>query len=102
MGAACAARGRSALLEEYQQQSPVWLERLHDYGFAVDAETVDHALAPVPDKPFLSCIAKLPQPGSQLVTEQAVVQGGGATAKPPHTKTTKKKQGKQRAGSPKK
>ena len=42
-------------------------------GRLIPTRVVAHALAPMPDKPFLECIARLPQPGGSLVSRPASV-----------------------------
>ncbi len=48
--------------------------RLARLGVAVDSDTLDRALRPVEDRPFLDCIAKLPKPGEHLVSRPGSVR----------------------------
>lgn len=44
----------------------------------LDAAVLERALAPVPDKAYLDCLAKLPRPGEHLVSRP----GSGAPRRP--------------------
>ncbi len=73
------------------------MQQLHVLG-AVDPGALDHALAPVPDKAYLECLRKLPQPGDQFSSRPGSEL---SAAKKKTTKKGAKKGTKKRASSAK-
>ncbi|PNG99742.1 hypothetical protein TSOC_014473, partial [Tetrabaena socialis] len=72
-GTAAAAAGASMRLRHaevgsYDMGRADLVTRLASLGVAVSGETLDRALRPVEDRPFLECISKLPKPGEHLVS----------------------------------
>ncbi len=84
---------RTAAGEEHSRDIARIGQRVHAHGLegVLRGGPTDHALSPVPDKPFLECLAKLPRPGDMLPSR-------GDSAK----RTGSGKNRKKRAGSPSK
>ncbi|GIL47888.1 hypothetical protein Vafri_4522 [Volvox africanus] len=85
-GAAAAALGasmrqRHADVSTYDRGRPELLRRLNSLGVPVSRDTLDRALRPLEDRPFLDCIARLPKPGDHLVSRPGSVRVPAAKKK---------------------
>lgn len=88
--AAEAARGAAQI--EYQREAYTIAVRTQQLGLAgiVRPEAMVAALAPVPDRSYLECVAKLPRPGSHLDSRPGSVKGNRATGTGKKKATAKK------------
>lgn len=59
-------RLRHAEVTSYDRGRADLVMRLAQLGVGVNSDTLDRALRPVEDRPFLDCISKLPKPGDHL------------------------------------
>ncbi|GFR40625.1 hypothetical protein Agub_g1207 [Astrephomene gubernaculifera] len=95
-GGAAAALGasmrmRHAEVAMYDRGKTDLLMRLNNMGLNVSGETLDRALRPVEDRPFLDCIARLPKPGEHLVSRPGSVGQQGASKKKRSKSSSKKR-----------
>eukprot|EP00798_Chlamydomonas_sp_ICE-L_P002776 gene2776-12653_t len=74
-----------------QEEYAINIHRLRESGVkGTHPARLDHALCPIPDKPFLECIAKLPKPGDSLASQPESVP----QPKKKRAKSAKKKKAK--------
>ncbi len=68
---------RTSAMHAYEYEAIEVAARMNNKGLvgALQPATLLKALAPVPDKPFLECLAKLPRPGSNLSSRPGSVRG---------------------------
>lgn len=73
---AAAESVRAAAPYEYERDVYKIGVRMQQLGIVgcVRPEAMQHALEPVPDKPYLECLAKLPRPGSNLESRPGSVK----------------------------
>lgn len=78
--AAAAAAERACAFAAYQQAVQQVQERLQQLGMpaAISAASLERALAPVSDKPYLQCMARLPRPGEHVPAAARSAKAGGA------------------------
>ncbi len=69
----------------------------HGLEACCSREQVAHALLPMPDVPYLSCVAQLPKPGAYLRPTSGGAEGKKAGAKKKAGKEGGKKGGKKKA-----
>jgi len=74
--AAAAESVRAEAQYEYERDVYRIAARMQQLGMvgSVRPEAMQHALAPVPDKAYLECLAKLPRPGSNLSSRPGSVK----------------------------
>ncbi len=62
---------RRKLLAESATECTQVTQRLQHLGVAVAPGAVAHALLPAPDQPYLTCLARLPKPGTLLCVSRS-------------------------------
>ncbi|KAG2497744.1 hypothetical protein HYH03_004477 [Edaphochlamys debaryana] len=67
-------RLRHADVSAYDVGRADLVARLASLGVSVNSDTLDRALRPVEDRPFLDCISRLPKPGEHLVSRPGSVR----------------------------
>jgi hypothetical protein len=74
-----AAEVRAGAQTLYERDARRIAQRVSELGLvgAVRPEVLAAALAPVPDKPFLECVARLPRPGENLPSRPSSVRAPG-------------------------
>jgi hypothetical protein len=50
-------------------------QQLQQAGLALPRDVISHALLPLPDTPYMNCMAKLPHPWQSRVTSSGGVSG---------------------------
>ncbi|KAG2436820.1 hypothetical protein HXX76_006342 [Chlamydomonas incerta] len=67
-------RLRHAEVASYDRGRADLVARLAQLGLGVNSDTLDRALRPVEDRPFLDCISRLPKPGEHLPSRPGSVR----------------------------
>lgn len=72
------------IVADTQQECHNVIQHLGQLGIRCDQEAIAHALLPLPDQPFLTCLANLRRPGAHIPAAGSRRAGKGTSRKKHH------------------